>query len=513
MATAKATTKRPLTTETKTVHRKKGNTFLQRFHTAIEAGETAVVKPPHGAAGVGHEVMFKVEGDKFKKGIVKKVGATTYTVQGARNNKGVVPIHTVPHANVVKQTDWAEYRYSPPKAPPKDANSSYAHSQLPAAELKRRGEVATQRIGFSESHIVASPSFFGPAITICKDLADSNGISTKLNDKPGMFWNRADSEDYQELLSRYSQGAMQAWRRELSSGKDKAVADAKSPGGFRLVANDKQTKINIDQFRDVILGKRHSSYVHSVMEREGKTEAIKYLKERKDARFSGTGTDISDMDNTPAGEAVLAATSTQPLQLKYALAVNKETLGEDVKKLVNGYPKVEQDAVRAKFGLYPYKESAANNEEVAAILNNSGHRDEGNRWTRNSVGGLLHRIIAKMKSAPTDEDALREKYSDPVTGIATPVTQWSDRDRAAYNKVQAATGMQLHMDAKLGRTTYNPLASGTKPTESIRMNTEPEPHGEIRSFSAQDKARYLAEQKRMEAERAKAAKGAECGTG
>ena len=488
--------KSPLTTIAKQIQRQGAKPFLEHFHVALLNRRVKKTRtPPPALAEVGHEVKYNL-GDKFRTGTIRRVNAATYTIQGRRTNKGVIPIHEVPHNDVVSSAEW-ENRKVTPTQDTTDGSRTYARNVLSPEEWRQRGQIAEKRLGFSENHIIDSLSFMGPAIKICSGLAQANGISTKLSDKPGLFWARAEDPDFKEMLMLYSIGAMKSWRRLLSTGEEKAILDVKAPGGSRHVPADDQARHNLEEFRDVIRGKRHSSYIHLVKEREGKSAAIKFLKERQDARFSGTGPDFSEMDDSPGGREILYATSTQPEQLHYALAVNNETLGDDINKVISTLPPTERVAVQARFGIGSAKQALKSNSEVAAFLNENGHRDEGNRWTRNSVGGLLQGAYEWIRMATADENKLLSQYVNHETGRTVPLSQWSLRDQTAYHRIQAATGLLLHLDVNLGRTGYN---AGTSPTGRIQIDHQPEPHGPIKQFTREEIAAYRSMHKSLPAE-------------
>jgi hypothetical protein len=291
-----------------------------------------------------------------------------------------------------------------------EGDRTMARHNLTAEELLRRKTLVEQRLGFKEDKIIEHPSFIGPAIKICSSLATENGISAALGGKPtAALWVQALDQNYGEILQHYFMGAMKAWRRELAN----PLVDA---AGKRL-EDANQTENNIREFKDVLRNKRHSSYTHMVMEKEGKSAAISWLQERRRNRDLMQDQDISDMHDDPASRHLLAERSSQPRQLAYTLHVNNENMAADVAKVVNTLDPLEREIVKIKFGFGDYgkltvdgKEVgdrgklAANNELIADTLNGKGVLNGKLKWTRNTVGEKIAAVIKKLASNATKEE-------------------------------------------------------------------------------------------------------------
>jgi len=364
--------------QVKTVNRK-GKVFTQTYHVKL-----------------GEEVKYKrPDIDKnWRTGTVVGTSTGHIHVEGKREAGSFKPkVHKIPveHVQPVEM-----YKYHPVK--PKDkkytaeGDRTKATRNTTSAELRKRGAIVEKRLGIKEAQILQHPSFIGPAIKIVAGLAKENGISTAMTGKPSAsLWHQAADADYQDMLFHYSMGALKAWRRELSKPLDK------------------QVKTNVKEFQAVLENERKSSYTHYVMEKEGKAAAIQFLKERRKDRDAIHDQDIHDMVEDPAARALLDKNSSQPMQLKYTLAVNKETFRDDMKKILAGMQPVEREAVKLKFGFGAQAAEMLNNEEVADRLNAAGHRDGKNKWTRNSVGTLMAGVIDKIRNSPM-KDALSFHY-------------------------------------------------------------------------------------------------------
>jgi hypothetical protein len=364
----------------KLVHRD-GKVFTQTFH----------VRP-------GEEVKYKrPDLDKnWRTGTVVGTSQGHIHVQGKREAGSFrAKVHQIPMENVLPlaayrtQSDRpADPRYTP------EGDRTQARHNLTAAELRKRGIIVEKRLGFKEELILQHPSFVGPAIKIVSRLAKENGISTAMTGKPSAaLWHQAADADYQDMLFHYSMGALKAWRRELSKPLDK------------------QVKNNIKEFLDVFENERNSSFVHAAIEKEGKSAVIELLNQRRKQRAAIHDQDINDMVEDPAARRLLDKNSSQPMQLKYTLAVNKETLRDDLMKVLASMQPVERVAIKLKYGIGSQSGGSLNNEEVADRLNAAGYQDGKNKWTRNSVGTMLTEALDKIYRSPSLE-ALRFHRDD-----------------------------------------------------------------------------------------------------
>jgi hypothetical protein len=291
-----------------------------------------------------------------------------------------------------------------------EGDRTMARHNLTAEELLRRKTLVEQRLGYKEDKIIEHPSFIGPAIKIVSGLAIENGISPALAGKPtATLWQQAVDQNYGEMLQHYFMGAMKAWRRELAN----PLVDA---AGARLETAN-QTENNIREFKDVLRDKRHSSYTHMVMEKEGKGAAIAWLQELRRNRDLMQDQDISDMHEDPNARHLLAERSSQPKQLAYTLHVNNESMAEDVAKVVNTLGSLEREIVKIKFGFGEYgkididgKEAgdrgklAVSNERIAEVLNGKNILNGKLKWTRNTVGEKVAEVIQKLASNATKEE-------------------------------------------------------------------------------------------------------------
>jgi hypothetical protein len=291
-----------------------------------------------------------------------------------------------------------------------EGDRTMARHNLTAEELLRRKTVVEQRLGYSESKIIEHPSFIGPAIKICSALATENGISPAMAGKPSsLLWHQAVDQNYGEILHHYFLGAMKAWRRELAN----PLTDT---AGKRL-PDAAQTENNVKEFKDVLAGKRHSSYTHMVMEKEGKGAAIGWLQELRRNRDLMQDKDIHDMHEDPEARHLLAERSSKPQQLAYTLHVNNENMTADVAKVVNALNPLEREIIRIKFGFGEYGKIAigdkeaedrgrltVSNEKIAETLNRKGITNGKLKWTRNTIGEKVSEIIKKMASGATKEE-------------------------------------------------------------------------------------------------------------
>jgi hypothetical protein len=394
---------------------------------------TKVVKKkrPKGMEA-GATVRYKREGlDAYlRHGVLLKETSRSYFVQPKRNAAGETA-----HVKIDKQKDtiMTLRDYLKKQAPAKPAanietqgDRTKAHHVLKPSEHITRKNTMEAR-GIREAAIVMHPSFIGPAILITSLQAQKNGIPTTMHGKKtAAFWNQAENEEYKEMLSLYAVAAMKAWRRELSKPLDK------------------QIKNNIKEFKEVLAGKKHSSYTHYVMETEGRKAVIDYLKERTERRNTHIDKDFGDIVEDPAARHMLDKRSTDPMQLKYTMAVRKETLVDDTKKLIAGFKPVEREALKMKFGFHPYQDMPregklpAANEDVAERLNKIGLKDGSNQWTRNSVGKMMSNINAQIKVHP--------KLAD----------------------------LSFHLDEKLGRPVWKGLEESDEPVTRIPKDLHPE---------------------------------------
>lgn len=354
----------------------RGNkTFMQTYH----------VEP-------GDEVKYKREGidQKWRTGTALKIDKEIVHIRTKRSSREFKPqVHTVPHTNVITVEQYREKSAKP--ADPRytsEGDRSHARHNVSSEELRRRGTIVEERLGFKEDVILRHPSFAGPAIKIVSQLAKENGISTVMTGKPSAsLWHQAVDPEYRELLMSYSVAAFKVWRRELSKPLDD------------------QVKKNVREFKEVLAGKRGSSYVHHIMKKEGRAEAIRLLQERRKQRSEIHGQDLNDMTEDPDARRLLEPHSSKPQQLKYALAANGETLRDDLDRILNSLEPYERKAIRLKFGFGTGE--AMNNDEVAQKLNSAGTRDGKNRWTRNSVGKLVSGALRKIHDSPAIMEALR----------------------------------------------------------------------------------------------------------
>lgn len=352
-----------------------GISFFQTYH----------VKP-------GDEVKYKREGidQKWRTGTVVGTGDGHVRVQAKRDAGSFKPIvHHIPVEHVLPVEVYRKQSNRP--TDPRytaEGDRSHARHNLTSAEYRKRQKIVEDRIGSSEDRILEHASFRGPAIKTVSELARQNGISTAMNGKlTAGFWNQAVDPEYRELLLAYSMGAFKCWRRELSKPLDD------------------QVKNNAKGFKEVLAGKRGSSYVHHIMVKEGRTEAIRLLQERRKQRSEIHGQDLNDMTEDPGARRLLEPHSSEPQQLKYALAANGETLRDDLDRILNSLEPHERKAIRLKFGFGTGE--AMNNEEVARKLNSAGTRDGKNKWTRNNVGAMLSGALRKINDSPAMMEALR----------------------------------------------------------------------------------------------------------
>jgi hypothetical protein len=380
------------------IETKGGKTVARIIETHHVVKKTAPVK-----WSVGAEVKYKREGkDAYvRNGLLVRETANSWFIQPKRNNRGENDIIKL---DKKKDTLLSTQEYkkkqeqrSTDETKTGEGDRLMARNNLTAEELIRRKTVVEERLGFSEDRIVSHPSFIGPAIKIVSELANQNNISTAMLAKPtAALWHQAADANYQEMLFHYAQGAIKAWRREL--------ANPIEIGGKR-VPDAAQTENNLSEFKEVLAGTRHSSYTHFVMEKEGKSAAIRWLKEFRNQRDMMHDQDINDMAEDPEARRMLGEKSSQPMQLKYTLHVNQETLKDDIQKVVNKLGPVEREVIRIKFGFPPYKEPVDSNQEVAAVLNKKGVLDpEKNKWTRNTIGVLIRGAVAKLASDATKDE-------------------------------------------------------------------------------------------------------------
>lgn len=460
--------KQMLQTEKKVVQRKGSAPFMETFHVKPDKGKAQEPK----LHPIGTEIKFLPEGAKNSRtGIILKVNKDHYSVQGRRNEQGQVPIYKVAHADATPYDKWAKIRYAmKQRKTPEDkygkGDNNKANFTLSAEELRRRKHVMEKRIGFNEARIITHPSFTGPAFKRVAELAQQNGIPTPLrSNDSALLWNRAENVHHQEMLFAYAMGAMKGWRRLLS-------ADASM-----------QVKNNVDEFKQVIEGKKKWSYVHEIMHKEGEAAAIKYLKEYREARDNHEPMDISDLHEDPHGRKLLESNSSQPMQLKYTLAVNKETLQDDLKKIVAGMEPSSREIMRLKFGIG--KDAVGTNEEVAEHLNEKGlAAPDGKPWSRVSVGQAISKIVAGFKQVQPTIDRLESKYTN--NGLMRPLTEWDSSDRQLYTMAQHVAGLGHHMDEKLGRKIYNSESLAG----AIHMQHLPEPHGAVKILSKKEVKSY-----------------------
>ena len=359
---------------------------------------------PKGGLKPGAEIKYKREGTDLyvRRGIFIKETPNSFFVAPKRNSLGQTEVIKL---NKKRDTFMTMEQYREkvePKPKPSTISSEgdriMARHNLTGEELIRRKKVVEERLGFSEDKIVNHPSFIGPAVKIVSQLAQENGISTAMLAKPtAALWHQAADANYQEMLFHYAQGAIKAWRRELAH----PIFDGE---GKRMVDAD-QTENNVKEFKGVLAGERHSSYTHFVMEKEGKSAAIGWLKEWRDRRNMMHDMDFHDMAEDPEARRLLDGRSSAPLQLKYTLHVNQETLKDDIQKVVQKLDPVEQAVIQMKYGMGKFKEPLENNSQVADHLNKMGSRDpDGNKWTRNSVGTLVRGTINKLASTAVKDE-------------------------------------------------------------------------------------------------------------
>ena len=380
----------PLISEKKLVH-KKGKSFMETFHVKPNKGKLDIPK--------GTEVRYRPQGASYHRtGVVVGVGKDHYKIEGKRTSEGVVPVHKVPKVEVMTLTELARLAQQQQKK--KLANTkittegdrTQAKHNLTGEELRRRKKIVEERLGFTENELIKHPSFVGPAINITSKLAKENGINTTVTgDNKKESWYRASDPDYQDMLYQYTQAAIKAWRRVLS----------------KPITNDdkgKQLQNNIEQSKQVIAGKEWSSYAHLAMQEEGRAAVIHYLEKRREDRDLFDGQDIHDMAEDPNARQILESTSTQPMQIPFTMAANKEALVDDLKLVLRDLEPVERDVLKASFGLHPYEEPVKSNRNLADMLNERHIKAPGiKRWNRDNVGQLIARIIKKIRQSPTME--------------------------------------------------------------------------------------------------------------
>lgn len=463
----------PLIEEKKLV-RRKGTTFLETFHVKADKNKTAALKKvaakmkQQGDLSIGHEVKFKPPGAAYARtGFITNVGKTHYTVEGNRNEKGEIPVHKVAKTEVISSHDYSKYVVQPVKKvnPKKTAEGpvNAAKNNLSAEELRRRKAVVEERLGFKEDNIINHESFVGPAIKIVSGLAKENGISVKVSNH-GRWWDRFEDQHAKELLLRYMEGGMQAWRRVLSEEIGKGDAG-------------KQTKNNIKEFKDVIAGKKKSSYAHMVMQEEGRFAAIRYLQKRRADRAATGDMDIHDMGEDPVGRKFLERNSSQPMQFKYAMAANKEGLQDDLKKIVASMDVPTREVLRYKFEISRQLLAEASNDVIAEHMNERGIRHaDGGIWTRAKVGKTIADAMDTIRNIRHVVDAYEEAYT--IDGKMKPLSEWDMRDQKSYNVAKRAADLDVHMDELMGRRIYN----AESPAGAVHMAHQPEEHGEVKKY-------------------------------
>lgn len=356
--------------------------LVKQYIRTEKTGKVTIV-PEHTAkrwkkpGALGKEpVKYRIPEAKYQRtGHVIGESETHVMIQGKRDVSGHAPIHEVPKEHVTP--------LSKHKAPEKTSRT------LTNEEHMRRKEIVEKRLGFSENAIINHPSFTGPAIKITSKLAQENGISTAMGEKTAALWHQAQDADYQEMLFAYALAAMKSWRRILSAPD---VTD------------------NIQDFKDVLAGKKISSYTHEVMKKEGESAVIQYLQERRKRLAETHEMDIGDMAEDKNTRQLLE--NSPPQQMKYTLTINKETFLDDLKKIMSDMQPVERETIRIKFGLGG-REPMEANAEVATALNDSGYKDGQNRWTRNTVGKLIQGIYDKIRNSPL-KDELGYHYDEQL---------------------------------------------------------------------------------------------------
>lgn len=374
----------------------------ERLKQVMEKLKAATTSLPKGT-----EVKFKPPNETYHRtGTI--VGAsladTHYQIQGKRTEAGTIPIHTIPKSEVIPLKDYREYVQQPArnKNPniTSDGDFNTAKYNLKKEESRRRKAIVEERLGFNEGKIILHPSFIGPAVKITSAMAKENGINTAIsNDTPGNLWERAIDEDFKNLLEAYAVAALKAWRRILS----KPITDDEK---------SRQVENNVEEFKKVIAGEKKSSSAHDVMQKEGRSAAIDYLKKRRKHRDQVIDMDISDMVNDPDLRKLLNH-YTQPQQLPFAMAANKETLIDDLKRAFGKLEPVEQELLKIKYGFHPYerpvdsKDKEASNEEVAENLNGQGMKHpDGRKWNRDTVGQVVKGALGKIRQAKESMAAL-----------------------------------------------------------------------------------------------------------
>ena len=470
MATAKGT-KHALVPEVKSVRNKKtGKAHLQKY--LVIAGKQTAIPAKRGTDlyPLKTEVRFLPKGGKsYIKAYITKVHpkSQSYTVETAKLESGKTATYKVSHADIISHHDWTKYRYVAPKSATKTATDQGNHV-LNETEIKRRRTTMKKRLGsLNENAIVTHPSFLGPAMKITTDLAHKNNIPVRFEDGKYTLYNAEDFH-HQELIFRYVEAAIKAARRELARGG----------------TMDAQTKRNVQEFRDVLAGKKKWSYVHDLMRTEGRGAAIKYLKELQEEGRRDIGMDYESAIEDDRARR-LVDKHGKPQQFPYTLARNKETLQDDISAIVRTFTPDERTVVMAKHGFKPFS-GEKGFDEIADHLNARGSKYAGTyRWNRNSVSEVYAGAIDKLKMASADTETIASRYTNEE-GKRLPLKYWSPEDQAAYAAAERREGLQYHRDVHLGRADYE---TGEPVGSKVHVGTEPEASGPVKRFTKKEIAK------------------------
>lgn len=367
---------------------------------------------------VGMEVLYKPDGAaRARVGDIVKLGKVNAIIQGRPTREGKGEAHKIPLSSptLMAYKDYLRLKAAPKLDPRKYEQSetkTMAHRQVNADEHDRRRLILEEKLGMTESEVLADPRLHNYITGVVGKIAAGSNMPPHL---------------FHDLRNEYTMGML---------GKLRWEATKAAPGTIR-------------EFKDNILGKRDDSYLWKIMHRGGRDAAYQFANEYQRARDTERSTDWQDVEN-PASE-------THGKRESALLAVEPEDWDRresDLKIELDGYlgrlDPLESDVLRRKYGLDPYDSHPGKltepDEKIAEALNKKKVKYDGRyAWTRNNVGefrSLALRNLASLRGIETLKEylGLRKSRMEEGEGVLMKALRgFMNRVRAAFQKSEPKT--------------------------------------------------------------------------